>query len=192
MIQLCITLKNLSSRFLFVVIICLLSGIGISSHAQFRSNRDRQIVINSLNYFQSECGLKKATDAITSAKVNEYSALAAKRKISDLNLCFENQLSQITSISFLYSSICDDVSSTSSEASDSTLARQMLEVSKYQNGISAFHNQLNECLENVKKNKGEAFVIPQSRNELAEKSLSNDLLSSRVEEPFAATIEPFR
>ncbi len=72
------------------------------------------------------------------------------------------------------------------------MARQILEVSKYQSGIRPFHSILNDCLANIPNRQGRPFLIPLAGNDLDVHLLQKQIDEIQVRAPFPATNEPFR
>jgi len=160
--------------------------------AKFRNIADKEIVKDVIAIFKKECGLRAVADSDIVRRFEVELGDARRLKNQEVLKCFETSFSQITGIAALYQKICNDVSSNPAVITDILMARQFLEISKYQGGIRSYQSSLNECFISVPDRKGRPFVIPLAGSELDVTELSRQLDEIQVKDPFPATSEPHR
>jgi hypothetical protein len=198
MTQLCIILKSISSFCLryfnasFLSFVISLSFFSVEVRAAFRTDSDRQVVQDVLTTFASECTAKASIDSDKAERIKAMSLIAQKQKVTEINMCYAGSMSQITSVVFIFEKMCSDIISNTSNVSDSTLAKQLIEVTKYQTGIRPYHMALNDCLGAILKNRGSRFIEPLTGNDVTSQALLNEIEMYKIPDPFSSTVEPFR
>jgi hypothetical protein len=191
MIQSCITTRSLN-RGLIITAAALCVLWPARSMAQFKSDRDRQIVHDVLHAFSKECVQRVAADGELLKRLETESQLANLSKDKEVTKCFQSSFSQISGVYYLYDKICSDVSSDPKKVSDTTAAKQLLEVNKYQSGIRPFHSTLNDCLFEIPAKRGATFIIPLSGLDLDARALERQIEDIKIRDPFAQTVVPLR
>ena len=189
------TRRSSNNRILFGILFLAAIFSSAPGHAQFRDKRDRQIVSDVLKRFGHECSLRAAADGDTVRRMRMKSDEARRSKNKAVQTCFETSFSQVSGVFFLYEKICNDVSKTIDQHDtlpDGKMARQLLDISRYQTGIRPFHSALNECLNSIPERKGRNFSIPMAGTELDIRGLQQQLDEIRLKDPFIATGEPLR
>jgi hypothetical protein len=192
MIHFCITPRSLNRRLGFIAMLAVLLLSHNLAWAKFRSNSDREIVKDVLKIFKSECTIRASVDNDIIRRMEIELAEARRVHIESVLKCFEVSFSQLSGIGALYQKICNDVSANPEKISNNLMARQFLDISKYQGGIRSYHSTLNECLLNIPDRKGRPYIIPLAGSELDVTELSRQLEEIRVKDPFPATGEPYR
>lgn len=183
-------LKSTNRRAKLLAFIVLLTPT--MALAQFRSPEDVLIVKDVLKRFGKECPLRLSTDDEIIKRLEIESDRVRRTRISEVQKCYENNYSQVVGVFQLYRKLCEDVALKSKNLTDTQLARQLIDVSKYQAGIRTFHAVLNDCLTGLPDRKGRPFVVPLAGNELDVKALQKQIEEAYVKNPFPATVEPFR
>jgi hypothetical protein len=182
------TIRKISSK----ALVSLILIFSAATEAQFRNAEDRRIVRDVLRLFGKECGLRAAGDGEILKRLEEESARARRNMATEVQKCYEASFSQITGVYFLYQKLCGDVAATGSNASDNAMARQILEISKYQSGIRPFQSTLNDCLLALPERKGRPYMVSLAGTELDVKLLHKQIEETGVKDPYPATTEPFR
>lgn len=190
MIQHSIILRISRSRLFFLV--CSLLFLTGELKAQFRNEQDREIVRDILKTFARACSSRVATDGDILRRINLEVTASRKAKNPTVQSCIDSFYSQITGVYVLYQKLCSEVTDIKSTISDDSLAYDLLEVNKYQSGIRPLHSSMNDCLMTIPERKGRAFIVPLAGNELDVKVLQQQILETRIDDPFPATGEPLR
>lgn len=166
--------------------------VSVAGQAQFRNDTDREIVKDVLAIFGRECGLRAVADGDVLKRLEIEAGDARRLKIPEVQKCYEDSVSQITGVYYLYDKLCQDVSANPPKIPESVAVRQLLDVSKYQSGIRPFHSLLNDCLASLPDRKGRPYIVPLTGTELDVRILQRHLNDIEVKDPFPATPEPFR
>lgn len=188
MTKLCITQKNLNSIFVFALIFIS----SLHAAAKFRNEQDVAIVKDVLQRFAKECPLRVAVDDEIVKRLEIEISEVRSSKNMDVQKCYENHYSQVIGVFHLYKKICDDVGLKNVTLAPVQMARQLIDISKYQGGIRTFHSLLNDCLTRIPEKQGRKYLVPLAGNELDTKELLRQIEEAHVKLPFPSTVEPLR
>ncbi len=190
MTRYCTILKNSNRLSITAVILSFL--FALPCYGQFRNQEDIEIVKDVLKRFGKECPLRAAVDEDIVKRLEiEYKEVRLSKN-ADIQKCYEGNYSQLIGVFHLYKKLCDDVAVGPKELSQTQMARQLIDISKYQTGIRTFHSLLNDCLIAIPEKEGKKYLIPLPGNELDTKALLQQIQMTKVRSPYPSTIEPFR
>ncbi|MCB0347476.1 MAG: hypothetical protein KDD37_01505 [Bdellovibrionales bacterium] len=141
----------------------------------FRNSQDRKISSEVVESFSKQCAY------ISTIESNIVKKLEEKLKLSQSNdnevalSCYRDNLTQISSAHFIYSTTCKEVSVPNFKPDDSNLMRIFVAVQKYRKGIRLQHSILNDCLRSKKV--GTDYIVDLEFNRI-----ESDLLRERLED----------
>lgn len=154
---------------------------GSAADLRFTSN-ERTIINSVIKRFQRECGHIGILD---DGKLKEIQSLYQEKKdtmADDIRNCYGEYLSQLVGTHSIYKQTCDDITPKTRFGSDKDLARIFINVRKYETGIKAYHEKLNECL--LRKGASPKETIAFSDYEKNGRTLSRKIREINVEIPF--------
>ncbi|MBK9294559.1 MAG: hypothetical protein IPM57_08960 [Oligoflexia bacterium] len=163
-----------------------------TARADFRNEEDKKIVSDVLGRFAKECPLRVATDNEIIKRLEIEVNEVRSSKNFEVQKCYENNYSQVIGVYHLYKKLCDDVGIQSINLTSSQMARQLVDISKYQGGIRTFHSLLNDCLIKIPDKLGKKYFVPLAGNELDTQELLRQIEEAHVKLPFPSTVEPYR
>ncbi|MCC6278089.1 MAG: hypothetical protein IT289_09260 [Oligoflexia bacterium] len=164
----------------------------LAAMGQFRSPEDRRIASDIIKTFSRECTLRGAADGDVVDQLEIQNSKAQKLANQKVQKCFQSGYSQIIAVHSIYKKVCSEVTSTPETSTDTTKARQLLDISNYQAGIRPHHSVLNDCLQGLPNREGLDYMIALTGTGLSVEELKAELDAAAVKDVFPATFVPFR
>ncbi|MEC9283928.1 MAG: hypothetical protein VX642_14535 [Bdellovibrionota bacterium] len=160
-------LLNLIQRisFLIPVLLCDFSVAAtyVRDDGSFTDPRDKKLVEFQLDKFVSECIFIGSAEAKNIEKMNRIATMDKKKLNKEQLACYDEHLSKMKSVNFLYRKLCSDLSYNGIPKAPSKMLSQFVTVRQFQDGISLMHIVLNDCLNGLGTN--ENYIVPSSSAE---------------------------
>lgn len=135
----------------------------VRDDGSFFDSQDRKLVEFQLNKFVSECIFIGSAEAKNIERMDSIFSNEKKNLKKNQLACYDEHLSKMKSVNFLYRKLCSDLSYNGMPKTPKKMLNQFVTVRQFQDGISLMHIVLNDCLTSLGTN--ENYIIPSSSAE---------------------------
>lgn len=155
----------------------------VNEKGEFKTTEYKSIVEHVLKNFVKECGIVSSIEKNQVAKIANTFDIVQKMdsKLDLAKSCYREQISVLSSRSFIYSRICNELTYKGIPSKDLLLMRSFVAVEKYKSGIELNHTLLNDCLKKSKVD--EKYVVKIINARFSTEALSRRLNQMKLKIP---------
>jgi hypothetical protein len=117
------------------MIINFLLSLSMVFAQSFSSKEDKLIVGEIIESFTKQCSYISSVEANIVRKLEEKLKKAQAEDVESALGCYRDNLTQITSVHYIYSSTCSEVNQPNFKSDDENLMRLFVAIQKYRKGI---------------------------------------------------------
>lgn len=166
----------------FLLMSSFLLSFGLNAQEPRFSANEKAIINSIITQFKKECGHITILDEAKLKEIQDLYQVKKDELSQDVRNCYGEYLSQLVGTHNIHRETCDEVTPKKRFGKEKDLARLFINIKKYQSGIKAYHEKLNECL--LRKSADPKDIVAFSDYEKNSRALSKKIREIETRAPF--------